>query len=270
MRKIWAMAAGLAALAAAGCDGDVNASTRIIDENGVRVSASTTETDRSRFKVASRLECPEREGKLRLASSAADGRSCTYRSRDGEAQVELRLAALNGPAEAHLRPLEADLKLLVPSAAAAAASPPPAPPAPPGVGAAADGERTQVRMPGLQVDAQGDRASVRLPGVTINADDRNADIRVRGDDGESVTVRATDDGAEIRTVEAKARARGDFSSTYLLASETAGPGGWRVAGYRAQGPSAGPLVIGVLRAQGRRDDNLMDEVEELIERNVER
>ncbi|MDP8916548.1 MAG: hypothetical protein M3M95_04990, partial [Pseudomonadota bacterium] len=147
---------------------------------------------------------------------------------------------------------------------------PPEPPTPPGAPSPSGEERAQVRLPGLSVDAQGDRATVRLPGVTIDAQDDKANIRVRGDDGEAVTVRANDGGAEIRTVETQGRKNGDFSSTYLLASETAGPGGWRVAGYKAQGPGAGPLVIGVLRARGRRDGDLMDEVEDLIQRNVER
>jgi len=56
-------------------------------------------------------------------------------------------------------------------------------------------------------------------------------------------------------VASRSRAGGDIRSIVLLASETAGPEGWRVAGYQAQGPGAGPLVVGALR-------------EALVERNV--
>lgn len=275
MRKMMVIGAGLTALALAACDAEVSARSTRSDGEGYRISGDTVQTGKHELTVASRLDCPEREGSLRLAQAASDGRSCFYRSRDGDAEVELRLASLNGPIDAQLLALESNLRGLVP-AAAAAADAPPLPPAPPptddtGVklGVGVNDNEAEVRLPGLRIDARDDRATIRLPGVSIDADDGRADIRVR-DDGESVTVRADDRGAEIRSVERVSGADGDVRSTYLLASETAGPAGWRVAGYKAQGPGAGPLVIGVLRAKGRRDGDLMDEVEELIERNVDK
>jgi hypothetical protein len=34
------------------------------------------------------------------------------------------------------------------------------------------------------------------------------------------------------------------------------------------GPSAGPLVVGVMRSRGRKDDDLLGQVEDLVRRNV--
>lgn len=275
MRNLWIIVAGVAAAALSACDGGVNARTAGGDETDIRISSNNVQTNKRQIRVGSRLECPEREGDLRLTSAASDGRSCSYRSQDGDAEVQLQLATLNGTAETHLRALETDLRRLVPAAAAAAAAAP-QPPQPPTPGEdeidgrSGDGD-ARVVLPGVSVNAQGERASIRLPGVTINADEGSADIRVRDDkDGETVSVRANDGGAEIRARGDSTRAGGDLSSTYLLASKTAGPAGWRVAGYKAQGPGAGPLVVGVLRAKGRHDGDLMDDVEDLIERNVRR
>jgi hypothetical protein len=267
MHKLLIIGAGLTLAGLAACSGEVDARTTRVEENGLTIKGDTVQTNKRAMRVGSRLECPDKQGDLRLASAAADGRSCAYRSRDGDADVQLQLTALTGPADAQLRTLEGHLRALVPTAAAAGAAPPrpPQPPRRPGEDSVA------VEVPGVRVNAQGEHASIRLPGVSIEADEGSADVRVQDkNSGETVSIRANDDGAEIRTTEEPARANGDLRSTYLLTSKQAGPAGWRVAGYKAQGPGSGPLVVGVLRAKGSRDGNLMEDMEELIERNVGR
>lgn len=222
-----------------------------------------TVTGDAPVRVAGRLDCPEREGRLRLQSTAADGRACAYRDEDG-AEVELRLASAET-----LPALETELKALIP----AAASPPepPAPPEPPEsgnpAGAADTGDRTHVRLPGMRIDTEGDRASVHLPGMRVEANGDNADVRIGGEHGDGVSVRAHDGGAEVHiSDEEKA---GDVRSTFLLTSDAPGPSGWRVAGYQARGSKPGPMVLGVLRARGKSHGRLMNDVEDLLDRNVQ-
>ncbi|MBW3616714.1 MAG: hypothetical protein KY446_03030 [Proteobacteria bacterium] len=205
-------------------------------------------------RVAARLDCPEREGDLRLASRAADGLACAYRGEDG-AEVELRLAAAS-----ELPSVEGELKGLIPAAAA-----PPEPPSPP---RAEDGDRTQVRLPGVDINAQSDRASVRMPGIRVDADGDNADVQIGGEDGESVDIRAHDRGAVIHIAEEADG--GALRSTFLVRSEEPGPAGWRLAGYQARGSETGRVVLGVVRARRERQRGLMDDLEDLIERNARR
>ena len=239
-----------AAALLAGCTGEVD----------VTSTASAGETP---ARVAARLDCPDREGDLRLMSTAQDGRACAYRGEDG-VEVELRLAA-----SSELPSLESQLKALIP--AAATPPEPPAPPRPFGGGdhvgvASDDGERTQLRLPGLSVDTDRDRASVRMPGVRVNAEGENADVRIGGDDGESVNVRAHEGGAVVRIAEGAKNGR--LHATFLVTSDEPGPTGWRLAGYQARGSEAGPVVVGIVRAREERRRGLMDDVEDLIDRNV--
>jgi hypothetical protein len=100
--------------------------------------------------------------------------------------------------------------------------------------------------------------------VTIEANDDKADVRVRGEDGERVTVNAQDKAARVR---AHSDRHGDLKSTFILASETPGPQGWRVAGYEARGPVKGPLVVGVGKVKDDGDD-AMDDMEDLVSQNL--
>ena len=257
IRSLLIAGAALAALGACDAPGEVE--------------VQHTERDTNRqVRVAAQLECPEKEGDLRLISKASDGRACAYRDEDGS-EVELRLTGADGRIE--LASLETELRTLVPAAVSQSEPPeppmPPEAPQPPAAPAFDEGssrESTRVRVPGLlDIRTEGDRASVRMPGVTVKADGEDADVRVGGRNGEAVNVRAHDGGAEIR---AEDEDKGALTTTYLLASETAGPAGWRVAGYQAQGADAGPFVVGVLRSKTDRRKNLMNDVEELVERNV--
>lgn len=253
MRKVLVITGAAAAALLAGCTAEVDASVTSEKKGGTPV------------RIAARLDCPQREGNLRLVSTAPDGRACAYRGEAGE-EVELRLADLST-----LTPLEAELSALIPDAAGPAAPIAPMPPLPP----AAPGAPTppapvgseRVSVPGvMDVRSEGDRASVRLPGVSIEADGDNADVRIGGKDGEKVSVRARDGGAQIRVSDSKHAS--DVRSTFLVTSDKPGPAGWRVAGYQARSAGSGPAVIGVMRLRSDRKGDLMDDVEDLMDRNV--
>jgi hypothetical protein len=252
MRLYLLAAAGVALLTAA-CDGRSDTEVRV-----------TRTDDKARLTPVSSLECPEREGDLRLASRDPNGRSCFYRSETG-AEVELRLASLDGgTAQDMLDRLQQELAPLVPDAAG-----PPEPPEPPEAPEAPEpdvvGDEAVVRIPGLiSVRSAGETATIRLPGVSIDASDGKADITVNDEDGEKVLVNAHEGGA---TIHADSTKHGDVRSTYIVASETAGPTGVRLAGYSARGPAAGPMVVGVLKSKSeRRRNDVFDDLEDLVKR----
>jgi hypothetical protein len=64
------------------------------------------------LKVADKLNCPERQGRLDRIRVAADGKSCLYRGED-DTEVELRIMPLAGDADATLKGLEQQLRPLV-------------------------------------------------------------------------------------------------------------------------------------------------------------
>ena len=224
-------------------------------------SETKTEADAGEpLRTISKLDCPEKQGKLTLAGAAADGRSCNY-TMDG-AEVTLRLVALEGgDAKAALDPIEAELKGVIPPPRTTA-----------GATASVDAEegdsdkgggRTEVNFPGLHIRADDDGADVRIGNIKIDAEnDGETKVQV----GTETTVNANEDGAEIRTAKA---AGGEVRSTYILASDK-GANGYHVVGYEARGPKAGPIVVAVVKA--RRDDrnqhDLFDDMKELVERNV--
>ena len=252
--RLYLVAAAGAALLVAACDGQVS--------NRAHVKTSV-DTGKSRLQPVASLQCEEREGALRLVSRDPAGRSCFYRSENG-AEVELRLASLDGrTADATLDLLQSELAPLVPAAAS-----PPEPPQPPeavDVGEPTEvGDEAHVSLAGvIDVRSKGENATIRLPGVSIDASDGKAAIRVADEDGEKVLIDAHDGGA---TIHADSTKGGDVRSTYLLASETPGPSGVRLAGYAARGPAKGPLVVGVLRAKNDRDRNVFDDMEDLVEK----
>ena len=252
--RLYLMAAAGAALLVTGCDGSNNAEVR-----------TTTTSGKAELVAVSSLDCPDREGDLRLASRDANGRSCFYRSENG-AQVELRLASLEGgTAEALLDRMQQDLAPLVPGATTPPEPEAPEAPEPP---TPVKGERSRVRIGDVvDIRSQGEEATIKLPGVSIQANDGRAKIKVDDEEGEAVNIDAHDGGAVIRADSTKG---GDIKSTYLVASEHAGPSGVRLAGYAARGPAAGPLVVGVLRAKNDRDRDVFDDMEDLVERNTEK
>lgn len=234
--------------------------------------------EREALKVVSKLDCPETEGNLKRTAVAADGLSCTYAG-DGS-EVVLRLVAVsNDPAKA-LEPIEAEVKGLFPALPATPETPakPGEPAAPakkgettkervsmPGLTVETeegeDVDKAHVRMPGLSVDADGDNAHVKIMGVEINANEENNEVRITRE-----RWRANDDGDfEIDTADGRANVKSDgfslggqrksgYRSTFVKTTEAAGAA-WTVAGYEAQGPKRGPLVVAVVKSKQPRDGN---------------
>lgn len=240
MTRLMLLAA--AALSLAACDRTVTRSETI------------TETDHGEaLRTIARLECPEKEGDLKLVTAATDGKTCAYET-DG-AEVTLRLIALeNGDDKAVLDPIETELKGLIP-------------PPEKGAGATADadgdssGDKTEINLPGLHIKADDSGANVQIGGIKVDADDEGAKVKV----GNSVTVNANDEGAEIRN----ARTGDDVRATYILVSDKAA-GGHHVVGYEARGPKAGPIVVAVVKAtrDERSQHDLFDDMKDLVKRNV--
>jgi len=144
---------------------------------------------------------------------------------------------------------------------------------------AGKGERVDVSMPGVRVNSEGDKANVRLPGITVKSDGDKADVKIgpitikadesssRVDidaDGEQVSVRGEDDASEIRS-----RRKGPgVRASYILVDKAATGEGWRLVGYEARGPEAGPLVVAIVKAKNRREDDVFDSAKDLVRRNA--
>lgn len=217
-----------------------------------------------------RLDCPDRQGELVLEIRGQDGQSCSYSAKD--ALVTLRLVKLNGgDADAALAPIEAELKDIMPL-----------PPAPERPHPAKSGKnQTTISLPDVNINASDHGADIRIGQLTINSDGGAAEVKVnkntnvRGnaqvnvsanDEHEGdVTIKANDQGAEIRT-----RKGGDvIRSTLILANDKA-PKGYRLAGYEARGPKGGPLAVAVVKAQSRNTDDhdLFKDMKALVRHNV--
>ncbi len=218
------------------------------------------------LKTVSTLDCPESEGDLNRKSASADGKSCLYAGEDG-AQVTLTLVALDGKdARAALEPIEAQLKTEVPAISTNAA---PTPSAKGGV--EKDGDRVNIDLPGIHIHANGDHhTDVDATGVHVEAHDGNgrdgdrATVRIGGGDGAGVNINANDGGAQIRIEESGSGVR----ARYILASEKAGPHGYKVVGYEARGPKEGPIVVATLLSKSDDHDAMRHDIHRLIERNV--
>lgn len=273
----------------AACDG----------ENSVHISSATGERETGGIlKVIDTLQCPETIGVLtRKGSAHAGGTTCLYSGPRG-AEVSLQLirldnqpadtvldrfrdtlsadmphtsAELLASAEAAKAQVEADAAKVKADAARveadaarkAAAAGDRASIRGPGVSIAAQGDRANVRLPGMSMNTDGEKASVRFGGLSINADDDTKTVDISSED-ETVSVRAHDDAAEIRT-----RAPGEATrTTYLLTDSTPADEGWRLVGYEARGPVGGPIVIATVHAKDRDSDGVFDAAKELVTLNV--
>ena len=191
------------------------------------------------LSVGQSLTCPDQVGDLTRTAQGADGRSCAY---DGphEEQVQLSFMPLDGaPPETRLAHLGQSLKAELPVAAMSSN---------PGVYVGGDkaGDHAHIDLPGFHLNASNDRASIQLPGMTINADGEDAKVTTGSEGHQNSVVSAHPGGAEIRVGGVNSNGA---DMTYLLASDTPGPTGFRVVGYMAKGPSAGPLVVGVFHVR---------------------
>ncbi|MDY6922881.1 MAG: methyltransferase type 11 [Pseudomonadota bacterium] len=276
MRPLLIPALCLAALTAA-CDGDA-----------VRISSTHTEDNDAKgaLKVVQTLHCPQTMGSLtRKGSATAGGAVCTYAGPRG-AEISLHLVELDGatPAEA-LRAFEARLSTAMPQAVAqltaatdrdaTAAGPAPAPSAAgdrasikgPGVDIQTEGDDATVSLPGLHIESRGDQASVRIGGFHIDASDGDSAVNIEGagsDEGDSVSVQANQDAAEIRTSAGGEATR----ASWILTDNRPSEAGWRLVGYEARGPAGGPLVIATVRSRDRERGSVFEDAKALVTLNV--
>jgi hypothetical protein len=218
-----------------------------------------------------RLDCPATQGELTRLSAADDGKSCVYRTREGE-DVNLQLLPVQGDARATLQKLAASLKAdaLGPAGAeeakvemsttAADAARVEAEAKADAGGDASDrdlgahirssdeddagievskhegagGDATRVDLPGVHITTENDNAQVRIGSLAIDAADGQATINVSRD----VRLRG----------EALSREKRGIRATYLYAGKNL-PGGYRFVGYEAAGPKAGPLVVATIKSK---------------------
>jgi hypothetical protein len=218
------------------------------------------------LKVISTLDCPKTEGDLNRQSIAGDGKSCVYTG-GGDTQVTLTLVALDGQdSRLALEPIEAQLKAEVPAVTAGA---PPKTPPPGGAATHAVAEKNKdkvdIDLPGLHIHTNGGGATVSDV-ESHNGNDHdsdNANVRVGGD-GEGVNINAGHGGAQIRIDERGSGIRARF----ILASDTAGPHGYKVVGYEARGPKEGPIVVATLMTKSDDHDAMRHDIHKLLRRNV--
>lgn len=243
-RLIALAAAAVAILGLAACDHEV------------RIARKDRPDNATPFKTVSRLECPERQGDLKRISAAADGQTCAYAFED-KTEVTLQLTPAGASEEAALAPLETQLRALLP---------PPASPGPQSAAVDADDDDAHIRLPGLSIDAEGDHAQIRVGGLHIDGQGDHANITMTGRRGGGMSIIANDDGAEIR--QNRGNARG-VSRSLILATERPTAGGYRLVGYEARGPKAGPLVVAVVRARGEAEtDYVFKDMKALVRRNT--
>ena len=109
--------------------------------------------------------------------------------------------------------------------------------------------------------ASGSNASVSVNGESEDA----ANVHIGGGD-KGVTIDAGDNGAEIHISKGGEGA----NLTFILASDTAGPHGYKFVSYESRGPQGGPLAVVSVKSPGERDDNddLRHEMGRLLQRNV--
>jgi len=201
------------------------------------------------LKTIARLTCPQTQGDLTLKSVAADGQSCAYAPDDG-GEVSLQLLPLGGkdPA-AVLAPIEDSLAAEIPSRSDAGAG---------------DGN--------VKINANEDSGShgknkvdIDLPGIHIHANDDGASLAHAGGPAKSgVQIDAGDNGARIHISEPGEGVR----LSYILASDKPGPNGYKAVGYEARGPSAGPLVVAVIKTQSDDHDAMRHDIRALLKMNV--
>lgn len=138
----------------------------------------------------------------------------------------------------------------------------------PGVAIDAHGDDATVRLPGMHIETKGDHASVRIGGFHIDASDGDGDssARVRGSSGggDSVSINARDDAAEIRTSAGGEATR----ASWILTDNRDTESGWRLVGYEARGPVGGPLVVATVRSRDTNRGRAFDDAKDLVTLNV--
>ncbi|HEY8571113.1 hypothetical protein [Phenylobacterium sp.] len=251
------------------------------------------------------LDCPDVQGELTRTARAPDGKTCTYRTRDGS-DVTLQLVSTGGDPKGALRAIETSLMAPIEATEAAdqakttaekAKAQAEAPVAGAAAKAAAEAaddtksaradvdvdvdasEDVSVNLPGVKVEARDgpggkDTAHVKLPFIEVHADDATdeADVRIGG-----MHIKAKDDAAEIRMYrdvrlkgEAFSRQKRGLRATFIYTGKDM-PNGARFVGYEAAGPKMGPLAVATVRsnidAPDRHNDDTYDDIKRLVRRN---
>lgn len=136
----------------------------------------------------------------------------------------------------------------------------------PGVAIDANGDDATVRLPGMHIETKGDHASVRIGGFHIDANDSDGSARVSGSsgDGDSVSVNAQNDAAEIRTSAGGEATR----ASWILTDNRDTESGWRLVGYEARGPVGGPLVVATVRSRDTNRGRVFEDAKDLVTLNV--
>jgi hypothetical protein len=242
-------------------------------------------------RAIAKLECPPTEGDLTRVSTAADGKSCVYRSSDG-AEVSLELVALAGDPETTLAGIEKQLLSAGPGSApvagdvqapAVASSDTAAAAAKAHAEALADtadshqddsqdrretaanasdspkSETTRVDLPGIHIVANegadgGDNAEIQIGPLRVDANDDDTTVRIF----RNVRMRG----------EAFSREKRGVRATFIYTGKDL-PAGYRYVGYQAGGPRTGPLAVATIRTKlgTESGDNINHDVEELVRRN---
>lgn len=259
-------------------------------DDTVRISSTRGENNDAKgvLKVVETLQCPQTMGSLtRKGSASAGGTVCTYVGPRG-AEVSLHLAPLDGDTpEDLLKAFEQRLSRDLPRALAeinaaeaaqaqaeaaqasadeAAVAGDRASVRGPGVAIDTQGDDATVRLPGMRIETRGDKASVRIGGFHIDADDSDGSARVSGSsgNGDSVSINARNDAAEIR-----AGAGGEATRAgWILTDNRASESGWRVVGYEARGPVGGPLVVATVRSRDRNRERAFEDAKALVALNA--
>ena len=240
-----ALATGVAGQAAAGGS---------LTFNGV----SDVSSDGPPMRAVASLECPASEGALTRTARAADGRSCDYRSADGES-VRLSLMPLQGRSAVQaLEPMKAQLHALMPiyNRRPAAVS----------TDRGEAGDRADIDLPFFHIHTAGNHADVRMFGVKVHSEGENADVNVSHGHKHTV-VHAGADGAEVVAEDV---GRSNAALVYVLASDRRPSSGFWSVGYVAKGPVNGPLVVAEFRTTRKHSghDGDHNDIGRLIDRNV--
>jgi hypothetical protein len=217
---------------------------------------------RDPLKPLARLDCPQDHGNFHLSGAAADGRSCDYAGSDGS-KVQVKLVSFSGDADSVLAPVEAQMKTLLPAPPAVPASNPPPSSASPGKDK--DRDNVNIDLPGISIHADDKNANVHVGGVHIDADGENNSAHITGGHGGrgQFTVDANDNGAVVR---ARSFGGPNIEESWIWASKTPGPDGWRSVGYEALGPKSGPLVVASFQSKTDEHDNVFEDVKGLARR----
>lgn len=215
------------------------------------------------LKAVSALDCPASEDELKLTTGGSGAGPCVYTDDAGD-KVTLQLVALTaGDVTAALAPFktaaEAELPAIKPAGGGATAT----------ASSGSREDKVDLDLPGIHIHTNGDgRAQVNAMGVHVDADDsdsHHAVVTTPGGPGhDQVTVNASDGGARIEVRENGAGVR----SMFMLASDHAGPNGWKSVGFEARGPQGGPIVVASILSKGDHNQDLRDAAKALLKHNV--